>query len=230
MFVWRNWWVRYWRNLQGIRASPAFRPATGRNGALDPAAVEDRPHAIAMAGQQARQGRHEVDQDAPLEPIDLGGPEVDGRAQVEQEPCRDLAILDVLADVWRVHPGGDVPVDVADVVADLVLAKVGEVHPVAMEQAPIVALEEAIESAEKRGFDTGLKLPAILLRYVPFVANARIPGRAMVAVFMALAVLASAEFSPEVSWKRFATSRISVNGSTAPVFTVPAFATTQKGT
>jgi hypothetical protein len=43
------------------------------------------------------------------------------------------------------------------------------------------------------GFDTGLKLPAILLRYVPFVANARIPGRAIVVVFMALAVLASAE-------------------------------------
>ncbi len=40
------------------------------------------------------------------------------------------------------------------------------------------------------GFDTGLRLPAILLRYVPFVANARMPGRAMVGVFMALAVLA----------------------------------------
>ena len=39
------------------------------------------------------------------------------------------------------------------------------------------------------GFDTGLKLPATLLRYVPFVANARMPGRAMVGVFMAVAVL-----------------------------------------
>jgi hypothetical protein len=39
------------------------------------------------------------------------------------------------------------------------------------------------------GFDTGLKLPAILLRYVPFVANARMPGRAMVGLFMALGVL-----------------------------------------
>ena len=45
------------------------------------------------------------------------------------------------------------------------------------------------------GFDTGLKLPAILLRYVPFVANARMPGRAMVGVFMALAVLVGAEIS-----------------------------------
>ena len=30
------------------------------------------------------------------------------------------------------------------------------------------------------GFDTGLKLPEILARFVPFVANARMPGRAMV--------------------------------------------------
>jgi hypothetical protein len=39
------------------------------------------------------------------------------------------------------------------------------------------------------GFDTGLKLPEILARFVPFVANARMPGRAMVAVYMAIAVL-----------------------------------------
>jgi hypothetical protein len=39
------------------------------------------------------------------------------------------------------------------------------------------------------GFDTGLKLPEILVRYVPFAANARMPGRAMVGVYMAIAVL-----------------------------------------
>jgi hypothetical protein len=41
------------------------------------------------------------------------------------------------------------------------------------------------------GFDTGLKLPEILARYVPFVANARMPGRAMVIVYMTLAILAA---------------------------------------
>ena len=39
------------------------------------------------------------------------------------------------------------------------------------------------------GFDTGLKLPELLARFVPLVANARMPGRAMVVVYMALAVL-----------------------------------------
>jgi hypothetical protein len=41
------------------------------------------------------------------------------------------------------------------------------------------------------GFDTGLKLPEILLRYVPFAANARMPGRAIVGVYLAVGVLIS---------------------------------------
>jgi hypothetical protein len=52
------------------------------------------------------------------------------------------------ADVRRVHPGGDAPVDVAHVITHLVLAQVGEVHAVAAEQAAIVALEQAIEPAD----------------------------------------------------------------------------------
>jgi hypothetical protein len=49
-------------------------------------------------------------------------------------------------------------------------------------------------------FDTGLKLPVILLRYVPFVANARMPGRAMIGVFMALAVIGGLAFSVAQGW------------------------------
>jgi hypothetical protein len=51
-------------------------------------------------------------------------------------------------------------------------------------------------------FDTGLKLPVILLRYVPFVANARMPGRAMVGVYMALAVIGGVAFSTAQGWLR----------------------------
>ncbi len=54
------------------------------------------------------------------------------------------------------------------------------------------------------GFDTGLKLPEILLRYVPFVANARIPGRAMIGVFLALALLAGTELAAAPAWRRSA--------------------------
>lgn len=41
------------------------------------------------------------------------------------------------------------------------------------------------------GQQTPLILPATLIRFVPVVANARIPGRAMVVVYLALAMLAS---------------------------------------
>lgn len=41
------------------------------------------------------------------------------------------------------------------------------------------------------GRQTPLMLPAIVLRYVPIVANARIPGRVMVVVYLALSMLAA---------------------------------------
>jgi hypothetical protein len=39
------------------------------------------------------------------------------------------------------------------------------------------------------GWDTGMLMPGILLRYVPLVSNARIPGRAMIMVHLATAIL-----------------------------------------
>jgi hypothetical protein len=44
------------------------------------------------------------------------------------------------------------------------------------------------------GHQTPLVLPSILLRFVPIVANARIPGRAMVVVSLSIAVLAAIGF------------------------------------
>ena len=73
---------------------------------------------------------------------------IDRWAEVEQEPGRDLAVLDVLAHVGRVHARGDVPVDVADVVFGLVLAQIGKIHPVAVEQAAVIALQQAVQAAD----------------------------------------------------------------------------------
>jgi hypothetical protein len=57
------------------------------------------------------------------------------------------------------------------------------------------------------GIDTGLKLPAILLRFMPLVANARMPGRAIVMVYAAVAVLVATRVaasprlqSPAAQW------------------------------
>ena len=122
--------------------------AAGGDRVLDPAAVEHGTDPVAAAGEQPGERRDEVDEHGPLEPIRVDRAEVHRRAEVEQEPRGDLAILVVLADVGRVHPRGDVPVDVADVVAGLVLAQRGEVHAVAVEQAPVVALKQAIQPAD----------------------------------------------------------------------------------
>ncbi len=45
------------------------------------------------------------------------------------------------------------------------------------------------------GFDTGLRLPEMLARFVPIVSNAREPGRAMVVVYLAIGVLAAMRLS-----------------------------------
>jgi hypothetical protein len=54
----------------------------------------------------------------------------------------------VLANVGRIHASGDVPVDVPDVVAGLVLAERRQVDAGAVEQRPVVALEDAVEPAD----------------------------------------------------------------------------------
>ena len=121
-----------------------------RDRPLDPAPVEHRADPVAVAGQHPGERRHEVDQHAALQAFGLDGPEVDRRAQVEQEPGRDLAVLEELADVRHVHARGHVPVDVPDVVAVLVFAQVREVDALATEQGPVVALEQAVEPADDR--------------------------------------------------------------------------------
>src|SRR5581483_10621561 len=45
------------------------------------------------------------------------------------------------------------------------------------------------------GWNSGAVLPQALLRYIPIAANARIPGRAMVVVYLALAMLGAIGFS-----------------------------------
>ncbi len=57
------------------------------------------------------------------------------------------------------------------------------------------------------GYQTPLILPATLVRFLPIVANARIPGRAMVVVYLALAMLAAvglARLMSEPSRRRIA--------------------------
>ena len=94
---------------------------------LDVPVEDDHAHPVAAAGQHQGQGRRDLGEDEALLPVHRSEPH--RRRMVEQQPRGDLAVLDVLADIRRVHPRGDVPLDVAQVVARLVLAQVREVEP-----------------------------------------------------------------------------------------------------
>ena len=52
------------------------------------------------------------------------------------------------------------------------------------------------------GVDTGLFLPQLFARFVPVVNNARIPGRAMVLVYLAMGVLVAQRLAAAHGWRR----------------------------
>ncbi len=122
--------------------------AARRNHRVDGIAVEEGADAIAVARQDSREHRDELRRNRLL--LQLLRAEIDRRGEVEQEPRRDFALLVVLAHVGRLEAGGDVPVDVADVVAVRVFAQVGEVEAVAAEQRPVIAVQHPVEPADHR--------------------------------------------------------------------------------
>jgi hypothetical protein len=117
-----------------------------RQGALDLVVEEDRADAVAAAGEESGDDGRELAEHELFRAVDRT--EAHRRRPVEQEPGRHLAVLRVLAHVGRVHARGDVPVDVPDVVARLVLAEVAEVQPDAAEDRPVVALKEAVQALD----------------------------------------------------------------------------------
>jgi hypothetical protein len=60
------------------------------------------------------------------------------------------------------------------------------------------------------GWNSGMILPQALLRYIPIAANARIPGRAMVIVYLALAMLGAVGFSELRARRSFAWSALAI--------------------
>ena len=106
--------------------------------------VDDGPDPVAAPDEQLAEGGRELAQHALLGP--LGRAERHRPRAVEQEPRGELAVLHEVPDEQLVHPGGDVPVDVADVVAPLVSAQVEEVGAVAAQQRSVVALQAPVES------------------------------------------------------------------------------------
>jgi hypothetical protein len=71
--------------------------------------------------------------------------EVQRRRVLEDEQERHLALLDELLAVGLAQPGGDVPVDVADVVAELVAHDLVEFDAAAAERRAVLAAQDVLD-------------------------------------------------------------------------------------
>ena len=150
-------------------------PGTRRDDRVDAVAVEQRADAVPVACEQTRQHGDELGRDRAL--LRLPGPEIHRRAQVQQEPRRDLAILVELPHVGRLETRRDVPVDVANVVVVLVLPQIGEIQAEAAEQRAVIPMHRSVEAADHRPLETAenaLRIPRRLGHGLP--AASRAPG------------------------------------------------------
>src|SRR5471030_1133073 len=73
------------------------------------------------------------------------GPEVQGRRVLEDQEQRDLALLHEFLAIGLAEAGGDVPVDVADVVAELILHHLVELDAAAAEGRAVFAAEDVLD-------------------------------------------------------------------------------------
>ena len=112
-------------------------PLGGREMMLDAIGEERRAHPVVVPCRG--QGEHRGHLGAELALGTDQAAEPARGAEVHQEHHRELALLEVALDVGAPEPRGDVPVDGADVVARLILAHLGELHPAAPERARVLA-------------------------------------------------------------------------------------------
>jgi hypothetical protein len=114
--------------------------------AIEP--IQQCPDAIAMAGDQPGQQRHQFLGHLALGA--LGRTELDAAGEIDQEPCGEIAVFGVLAHMGHLQPCGDVPVDVAHVIAMLVFAQIRQVESTAAPQRAVIALQQPVEAAQHR--------------------------------------------------------------------------------
>ena len=119
---------------------------TRRDGPPDVVVVQDGTYPIAPPDQELGEGGRHLRADLFLGPV--GGPEGHRRRAVDEQPGRKLAVLGELPHEHRVHPGADVPVDVANVIAVLVVAEVKVVGAVAAQGGAVIPLQSPVEPAD----------------------------------------------------------------------------------
>ena len=116
-----------------------------RDELLDLVGEQDQAHLVVVA--DGGEGEHRGDLGRQLALGLRARAEQARAAHVHHQHQRQLAFLDELLDERMVHPRGDVPVNRAHLVAGLVFAHLVEVHPLALEDAVVLAGERLASRA-----------------------------------------------------------------------------------
>ena len=107
------------------------RSLAGRHELLHLVGEADEADLVVVLDRRERQRRTDLGDELALELA--GGPELLRAAEVHDEQHGELPLLPELLDVRLAVPGRDVPVDRADVIADLIGPHLLELHPAALE-------------------------------------------------------------------------------------------------
>src|SRR5690606_15202978 len=73
--------------------------------------------------------------------------------EIHRQHHGEFTLLDVALDERPSHPRGDVPVDRPYLVAGLVFAHLGELHPLPLEHRPVLAGEQRVDQAASPELD-----------------------------------------------------------------------------
>jgi hypothetical protein len=133
-----------------------------RNHVLDAIGEQEHAHAIVVSDCRHREHRRQLGGKLALESLD-GSKSLRAR-QVDDEHHGQLALLDVPLHEGSPHARGDVPIDRAHLVAGLVLAHLGELHPLTLEYRAVLAREDGVDEPARAELDE-LHLPQDLRRH-----------------------------------------------------------------
>src|ERR1051325_4452230 len=76
-----------------------------------------------------------------------------GAADIHEQHQRQFAFLYEFLNEWMIHPGGNIPVDGADFVPGLIFPNLIEVHPLAFEDAMVLAGESLADEPVRPNLD-----------------------------------------------------------------------------
>ena len=123
----------------------------GRDELLDLAAEENDTHLVVVLDGRKRQDGCQFGRQVTLR-LALRA-EVVGTRHVDEQHHRHLTLFLEDLDERFVEAGGDIPVDVADVVAVLVLAHLAEGHTTPFEGAVVLSREDVVREASRLNLD-----------------------------------------------------------------------------